>query len=1015
MKKVLWRRAEELFHTALEHSPEARRAFLDKACGEDTELRHQVETLLSQDDQAGSFLETPAIADATVTPGIRGSLVGRQFGSYRILSSLGAGGMGEVYRARDGFQREAKLLASLNHPNIAAIYGLEESSGTNFLVLELVEGETLAEHIKLGPIPVEESLKLALQITEALEAAHEKGVIHRDLKPANIKVTPEGKVKVLDFGLAKAFDGEQADLNISNSSTLSMPLTQQGVILGTAAYMSPEQVEGKPLDARSDVFSMGAVLYELLTSQRAFHGDSAISTMSAILRDTPARASKLRPDMPYKLETILNRCLEKDRDLRYPKAVDVQNELKELQEELLGRSTDFRAILQPRIVLPVLLVLATTMGVAAWLGVRSYRVNRVRNEMLPEIARLTDQGEYGKAFELATRAAKVIPDDKILEGLWPRLSRTITIETDPPGAAVSMKSYEAVDAVWEAIGRTPITGFRIPQSYFRWRISKEGYEQLETGGPPYSGEMRFRLIASNSPQSGMVCLSDTVFRADLSGFEPLGPWPMEAFCIDRFEVTNRQYKQFVDAGGYRKREYWQHPFRADGRSLTWEEAMKRFVDSSGRPGPATWEAGTYRGGQDNLPVGGVSWYEAAAYAEYAGKSLPTLYHWYQASGIQNGYAMVPLSNFAGKGSKAVGASPGVSLHGVFDMAGNHREWVWTETDRQRYCLGGAWNDPAYFLMESEARSPFDRARENGFRCVKYQNCKAPPARYAGALKESFRDFSREKPASDEAFRIIESMYPRDTGPLDAKVESEQSQENRRVIRVSYAAGYGGERLPAYLILPKNAVPPYQTVIWFPGANALQMQKSDTLVSGQYLDFIVQSGRAMLYPIYKGTYERNMGLAIGHQSRESLTWWVSEVRRSVDYLESRPDIDGKRIAYAGSSWGARMASIMLAMETRLSAAVLYSGGYLMVQRSPEIDDFNYTPRVRAPVLMINGRYDFDFRLETSAEQMFKRLGTPADRKKLVVFDSGHNISVFRGKMIRETLDWLDCYLGPVKFK
>ena len=195
--------------------------------------------------------------------------------------------MGEVYQAKDRklgrdvaikvlpeefakdadrvarFQREAKLLASLNHPNIAAIHGLEESGGTNFLVLELVEGETLADQIKRGPIPVEESLKLALQIAEALEAAHEKGVIHRDLKPANIKVTPDGKVKVLDFGLAKAFAGEQAtnrELS-SNSPTLSNAATQQGVILGTAAYMSPEQARGKSVDKRADIWAFGCVLY----------------------------------------------------------------------------------------------------------------------------------------------------------------------------------------------------------------------------------------------------------------------------------------------------------------------------------------------------------------------------------------------------------------------------------------------------------------------------------------------------------------------------------------------------------------------------------------------------------------------------------------------------------------------------------------------------------------------------------------------------------------------------------
>jgi dipeptidyl aminopeptidase/acylaminoacyl peptidase len=319
-------------------------------------------------------------------------------------------------------------------------------------------------------------------------------------------------------------------------------------------------------------------------------------------------------------------------------------------------------------------------------------------------------------------------------------------------------------------------------------------------------------------------------------------------------------------------------------------------------------------------------------------------------------------------------------------------------------------------MESEARSPFDRAPENGFRCVMYQSGKIPPVRYAGPLDKSFRDYSREKPASDEAFRIFESLYPRDTRPLGATMESEDaSPDNWRKLKVSYSAGHGGERLPAYLFLPKNAVPPYQAVVWFPGASALQIRKSDALINIAYIDFIIQSGRAVLYPVYKGTYERDAGLAVGHQSRESVTWWLSEVRRSVDYLESRPDIDAKHIAYAGLSWGARLASIFLAMEPRLRAAVLFSGGYNLMQRSPEIDDFNYTSRVKTPVLMINGRYDFVFPLETSAAQMFKRLGTPDDRKQLVLIESGHDVSSVRGIMMRETLDWFDRYLGPAKLK
>ena len=269
------------------------------------------------------------------------SMIGKTLAHYEITSQLGKGGMGEVYQAKDRklgrdvaikvlpeefakdadrvarFQREAKLLASLNHPNIAAIYGLEESGGTNFLVLELVEGDTLADRIKAGPIPVEESLKLALQIAEALEAAHEKGVIHRDLKPANIKVTPDGKVKVLDFGLAKAFAGEQAELNLSNSPTLTLSnaATQQGVILGTAAYMSPEQARGSTVDKRCDIWSFGVVLFEMLTGKQLFAGETVSDTLAAVLR-SDIDWNLLPANTPANIRTLLRRCLNKDRKER---------------------------------------------------------------------------------------------------------------------------------------------------------------------------------------------------------------------------------------------------------------------------------------------------------------------------------------------------------------------------------------------------------------------------------------------------------------------------------------------------------------------------------------------------------------------------------------------------------------------------------------------------------------------------------------------------------------------------
>jgi eukaryotic-like serine/threonine-protein kinase len=262
-------------------------------------------------------------------------LSGKRLGPYEILSSIGAGGMGEVYRARDSklgrdvaikvlpeafardaermarFEREAKVLASLNHPNIASIYGMEDSGDTDALVMELVEGPTLADRIKSGPIPIDEALRIAKQITEALEYAHERGIVHRDLKPPNVKVTNDDAVKILDFGLAKALEADSSSLDIANSPTITGMATQAGVLLGTAAYMSPEQAKGKPVDRRADIWAFGCVLYEMLTGKMAFDGETVTDTLVAIIKEEPDW-SKLPAGTPARVRVLLQRCLQKD-------------------------------------------------------------------------------------------------------------------------------------------------------------------------------------------------------------------------------------------------------------------------------------------------------------------------------------------------------------------------------------------------------------------------------------------------------------------------------------------------------------------------------------------------------------------------------------------------------------------------------------------------------------------------------------------------------------------------------
>jgi eukaryotic-like serine/threonine-protein kinase len=279
-------------------------------------------------------------------------LPGTRLGPYEILSAIGAGGMGEVYRAHDTklardvaikvlpanfvndperlsrFQREARMLAALNHANIATIYGLEQSGGVTCLVMELVLGETVAERVKAGPLPIEDALKIAVQIAEALEAAHEKQIIHRDLKPANVKVTPEGKVKVLDFGLAKAFSGDAANDDPSNSPTVSAAATMQGVILGTAAYMSPEQARGKACDKRTDIWAFGCVLYELLTGRQAFQGETTTEILAAVLRGEP-NWQALPETTPLSIRALLRRCLQKEMNKRARDAGDARIEIEE--------------------------------------------------------------------------------------------------------------------------------------------------------------------------------------------------------------------------------------------------------------------------------------------------------------------------------------------------------------------------------------------------------------------------------------------------------------------------------------------------------------------------------------------------------------------------------------------------------------------------------------------------------------------------------------------------------------
>jgi serine/threonine protein kinase/Tol biopolymer transport system component len=357
MKREPRKKAEELFHAALEREPSERAAFLERACAGDEALLRDVTSLLRADERAGRFIEEPAVDAATQAASADESRLsaGAKLGPYEILAPLGAGGMGEVYRARDPrlkrevalkvlpadlaskperlerFQREAETLAALNHPHIVTIFSVEEANGLHFLTMELVEGKTLTRVIPRSGLSLPRFFRIAIPLTEAVAAAHEKGITHRDLKPGNVMVTEEDRIKVLDFGLAKLRHEPEAT---GDSAASTEAATGEGRVLGTAPYMSPEQVQGKAVDHRSDVFSLGILLYEMVTGDRPFQGDTPAEVASSILREAPEPVTDRKADLPRDLGKIIRRCLEKEPRKRFQSTLDLANELEELRREV---------------------------------------------------------------------------------------------------------------------------------------------------------------------------------------------------------------------------------------------------------------------------------------------------------------------------------------------------------------------------------------------------------------------------------------------------------------------------------------------------------------------------------------------------------------------------------------------------------------------------------------------------------------------------------------------------------
>ncbi len=1100
-------KAKEIFLKAVEqHSEDQWEAFLDGACGDQPEVRCRVEGLLKAHAEMGTFQDDAASShgDPTAHYAPVKERSGSQIGPYKLLQKIGEGGFGVVYMAEQErpvrrkvalkvikpgmdsqevisrFEAEEQALALMDHPNIARVFdaGATES-GRPYFVMELVKGIPITDFCDKSDLTPEERLGLFMSVCNAVQHAHQKGVIHRDIKPNNVLVTlhdGEPVVKVIDFGVAKATNVRLTERTL---------FTRFEQMIGTPMYMSPEQAEmsGLDVDTRTDIYSLGVLLYELLTGSTPFDRSRLMeagldeirriireeepvkpSTKISTLKQVAADVSKHRKTEPKRLSAALRgdldwivmKALEKDRRRRYETAKDFAQDIgRYLSSEpveasppsLIYRTRKFvrrnRAFVAGSTTAALMLVLLvaggwkmSVSGLKTDIAERKLELaekERIINEKLAEEAkqervaeeqrrirsearqqklerRKTDlptlrqrrtEENWAEAFELADRLRADFPEDEEILQLWREVSCKWTVVTEPPGAEVYRKPYADCESDWEQLGTSPLDAAS-RQGFFRWKIVKAGYETVEGCSGPKDVDIETTLDSKGSAPTDMVRVTvASLHERDVD------------FLIDRYEVTNRQFMQFVQSSGYSKKEYWKHPFLRDGDKVSWEDAVSCFVDATGKAGPSTWRNGAYPRNHGDYPVCGVSWYEAAAYAAFAQKRLPSIYDVQLASGKEFTGWIVPESNFDGPGPAEVGEYQGVGPFGTYDMAGNVKEWCWNQgTSQRRFIFGGAWSDSQYMFGGRDARPPFDRSETNGFRCVIYLT--PPDEQLLADVVTDYRDYSQEQPVSDDAFEAIQAMYEYDKKPLNAQVIRTEDSGHCRHEVVEFDATYGDDRVIAHLFLPKDAAPPYQTVIYFPGGHA-DDQPRFPRHAARYDVFpaLLNSGRAVVWPVYMGTYERGAGIGPSGV-RDYVNRYVQQAHdlfRTVDYLQERPDIDVEKLAYLGSSWGARLGPVFLASEDRIRAAIFFHGG-LHTRKAGlprEVDTLNFLPRVTIPSLMVNGKGDEIFPLETSQRPYFQHLGTADADKEHCVVEGFHTVAIEHRE--REALRWLDRYFGP----
>ena len=1001
-------------------------------------------------------------------------MIGKEILHYKILEKLGEGGMGIVYLAEDNklkrkvaikflpphitsnsaerkrFEIEAQAAAALNHPNIATIHAIEHSDDNVFIVMEYIEGRELKHVIEKakgqradgqsltahGLLPADYCLDIAAQIASGLQAAHEKGIIHRDIKSSNIMITNKGQVKIMDFGLAKMGAG--------------IFLTREQSTLGTAPYMSPEQITGDEVDQRSDIWSFGVVFYEMLTGRIPFSGDYEQAVMYSILNEDPTPPGRVRNDIADDISDIVMHTLAKNPEQRIASAVDLLLMLGEVQNTQnkdmpAGTSAIWQIIKKPQILIILLLILIIPT-VMYLISFQNWRTQQIRAEMLPQIMQAANNGDYALAYELARTSEDILADDSTYKSLEPLISDNLTVLTTPEAASVYLKSISRDTAGQtrseQYIGTTPIHNLRVARDDYVVRIEKEDYiptvrtvsGELDRVNNYMDQMQELHLSVQLHPvdklPADMVWVTDGRYQLVGAGSPTAQVVALDSFLIDKYEVSNLRFREFILAGGYTNRTYWKHAFVRNENTIAWEDAIKLFTDRSGLPGPRSWVSQEFPAGKGDSPVTGITWYEAAAYAAFAGKDLPTIFEWEKAarnglsssSGLvmpwglaRSGTNIERRANFSGKDVMPVSSFEfGISPFGCFNMAGNVKEWCLNQITGGYVASGGSWQDPIYLFGQYSAFNGFHSSNALGFRCV------MRPAHITNDQGDFYIDIDEEtpvyKPVDEKTFQNFLSHYIYDKKPVETNVINIQETKDWVREKRTFIGPYG-DQVIIYLYLPNRVKKPYQCLLYVPsgwvfyGMNVAHEAEST-------LGTQIKSGRALLTVVLKGSTERdweperNQPQTPSVQFREEMVRHATELRMAVDYLESREDIDMQKFAYVGRSWGAGSRLGFSAIDDRFHAVVFIGGGIdeRIKPTLPEADNINFAPYIKPPKLMINGIYDEEHNWYTRGLPLYNLLREP---KKVVLVEGGHLPSVETRTPVINA--WLDETFGPVRFE